>query len=389
MTKDGPRLIEVNGRWHAQHFKPIVDAALGYDALLSTVDAFFFPDKFDALPDRPDKLRSEGVIMHLISLGKGRIASINHLDEISQLPSYCQHYMDYKEGDELKLTVDIRSDCGYVLLVHADREVLEKDYATIAKLQPTLFQLDADEDGETSSKTDTTVHQVDESFFDRVAQDFRRTKSESSQGPSSTTKKASSNSSDSDDDDDNDDSIETDEVDMKPMSVEKPRASGAVADAEVNTDSEDDDESEDDVTESAQSANSVANQGITSSQSVANEKPIDSSERALTSAESAKPTVVPPAQPSTARPVRWLSRRLGSASSAVKSISSTRPASQTLEDSSLGPVSESPQGLLLMKVLRSGPIKLLLGSAQLMVASYLLMMLGCVYILPMFENYIL
>ena len=42
-TADGPRLIEINARWHAQHFKPITDACLGYDALKSSLDAVYEP----------------------------------------------------------------------------------------------------------------------------------------------------------------------------------------------------------------------------------------------------------------------------------------------------------------------------------------------------------
>lgn len=46
MTKQGPRLVEVNGRWHAQHFKPITDRCLGYDALTASIDAAFFPGRY-------------------------------------------------------------------------------------------------------------------------------------------------------------------------------------------------------------------------------------------------------------------------------------------------------------------------------------------------------
>ena len=45
LTSEGPRAVEVNGRWHAQHFYPIVQASLGYDALTATVDAAFFPGR--------------------------------------------------------------------------------------------------------------------------------------------------------------------------------------------------------------------------------------------------------------------------------------------------------------------------------------------------------
>ena len=43
LTADGPRLIEVNARWHAANFYPIVKRCYGYDALTATVDAYMNP----------------------------------------------------------------------------------------------------------------------------------------------------------------------------------------------------------------------------------------------------------------------------------------------------------------------------------------------------------
>lgn len=40
-TSDGPRLIEINGRWHAQHFVPITRACLGNDAIITTLDGYY------------------------------------------------------------------------------------------------------------------------------------------------------------------------------------------------------------------------------------------------------------------------------------------------------------------------------------------------------------
>jgi biotin carboxylase len=42
-TVDGPTMIEVNPRWHAQDFCPITRLCLSTDSLVSTVDAFVFP----------------------------------------------------------------------------------------------------------------------------------------------------------------------------------------------------------------------------------------------------------------------------------------------------------------------------------------------------------
>ena len=39
------RLIEVNARFHAQHFYPLARACLGYDALTATMDSYFNPGK--------------------------------------------------------------------------------------------------------------------------------------------------------------------------------------------------------------------------------------------------------------------------------------------------------------------------------------------------------
>ena len=43
------RLIEVNARFHAQHFYPLARTCLGYDALTATMDSYFDPRKYSAL----------------------------------------------------------------------------------------------------------------------------------------------------------------------------------------------------------------------------------------------------------------------------------------------------------------------------------------------------
>jgi biotin carboxylase len=45
-TADGPRLIEINARFHAQHFQPIVSECIGYDAMTATLDSYFKPGLF-------------------------------------------------------------------------------------------------------------------------------------------------------------------------------------------------------------------------------------------------------------------------------------------------------------------------------------------------------
>ena len=92
-------------------------------------------------------------------------------------------------------TTDIRTDCGYVLLSHSDRRVLEADYETVVKLQPRLFTLSSDPTSTTTSteattSTDTTTTSINnattaqevedeeetkelEIVLDKIAQDFK------------------------------------------------------------------------------------------------------------------------------------------------------------------------------------------------------------------------
>ena len=44
-------------------------------------------------------------------------------------------------GDEVEKTVDIRTDCGYVLLINEDPALLESDYRVITALQKTMFEV--------------------------------------------------------------------------------------------------------------------------------------------------------------------------------------------------------------------------------------------------------
>lgn len=142
-TIDGPRLIEINARWHAQNFVPIVRQALGYDAVTSTLDAYFDKDKFNTIPDRPLVLMGAGRILHLISHVSGMVKAINHIDEIQAMKSTINLSLDPEVGSQVVKTVDIRTDCGYVLQYHSNPNVVEEDFNRIVELQSTLFDVDA------------------------------------------------------------------------------------------------------------------------------------------------------------------------------------------------------------------------------------------------------
>lgn len=146
-TLAGPRIIEVNPRWHAAKFQPIVTACLGYDALTATLDAYFDPAAFAQLPSRPHlkHFRAFGRIVHLINFREGVVERVQHVAEIEALLSVVAASMDYEAGDTALLTVDIRTDSGYVLLTHPDPDRVEDDFRRILELQSQILVISTDD----------------------------------------------------------------------------------------------------------------------------------------------------------------------------------------------------------------------------------------------------
>lgn len=58
-------------------------------------------------------------------------------------------YADPARGGtgELKKTIDIRSDAGWVHLVHGNLDVLEQDYRRVVELMPTMYRVSRNEEG--------------------------------------------------------------------------------------------------------------------------------------------------------------------------------------------------------------------------------------------------
>eukprot|EP01041_Mallomonas_annulata_P005443 gene5443-10923_t len=138
-TSNGPRLIEINARWHAQHFPELARACLGYDAVGATLDAVFHPERFHKLNKFPTAITGAGRIIHLISSVEGTVTCVNHLDEINTLASTRIVDVDPEVGGEVVKTVDIRTDAGYIVQFHEDVNVVQSDFDRIVSLQSTMF----------------------------------------------------------------------------------------------------------------------------------------------------------------------------------------------------------------------------------------------------------
>ncbi|CAM9458146.1 unnamed protein product, partial [Hapterophycus canaliculatus] len=144
-----PTLVEVNTRWHLTDFAPLTDACIGYNAVEETLSAYLDPGRFDALPRVPPTGKGSryGRVVHLVSYVEGPLERVLHEEEIRGLESFAgiDVYADPKNGGSghVKRTIDIRSDAGWVRLVHDREDVVERDYRRVVELMPTMFRVSA------------------------------------------------------------------------------------------------------------------------------------------------------------------------------------------------------------------------------------------------------
>jgi len=65
---------------------------------------------------------------------------------LEELESFARLHLDSSTpGDYVKRTTNLNTCAGDVVLIHQDAEVVERDYAILRALQPTLFEVDADD----------------------------------------------------------------------------------------------------------------------------------------------------------------------------------------------------------------------------------------------------
>lgn len=164
VTSDGPRLVEVNARQHNMDFVPLTDNAIGYnlyDLLLAAylgdgdddgnVDGAVAINKdeqldWELVPNYPST-RMNGAMVHLVNNKKGILKRLNEkaLYEIQAMDSVwdLEVYPGFlKEGvSYIEPTVDIKSDAGWIQLLHPSKEIFERDYERIIELMPSLFEV--------------------------------------------------------------------------------------------------------------------------------------------------------------------------------------------------------------------------------------------------------
>jgi hypothetical protein len=101
---------------------------------------------WDLLPDYPST-RMNAAMVHLVNNKKGVLKRLNEnaLYEIQAMDSVLdlEVFSEFLEPgiSMIEPTVDIKSDAGWIQLLHPDRETFQRDYERIMVLMPTLFEV--------------------------------------------------------------------------------------------------------------------------------------------------------------------------------------------------------------------------------------------------------
>lgn len=145
----GPVLVEVNCRQHNMDFLPLTMACIGYNAFDMMLAAMLGDyDDWTPYPDLP-ALRAHGCMVHLVNYASGRLKQSLHLPEMADLSSVFDYevYEQFRTpGEQIKPTVDIRSDAGWAQLINEDPDTLRRDYEQIVEWMPTMFETEHDID---------------------------------------------------------------------------------------------------------------------------------------------------------------------------------------------------------------------------------------------------
>lgn len=165
LTDAGPRLVEVNCRQHNMDFLPLTMNGIGYNIYDMLLSAYMdgrhpiFDDGLGLIDDQqPDQQKLDwdmlptipttkmnAAMVHLVNHQNGILTKINEhaLREIQSMDSTwdLEVYPTFLQlGEQISPTVDIKSDAGWVQLIHPDPSIFERDYHRIVELMPKLFE---------------------------------------------------------------------------------------------------------------------------------------------------------------------------------------------------------------------------------------------------------
>jgi hypothetical protein len=131
ITEDGPCLVEMNCRARGGdgNWRPLAKSLTGgYSQVEATVDAYLDPFQFNLLPDLPPSpFKSSGDEIIFVSYSEGIVNGTPGYDMIKKLPSFHCLETGVKIGSKVLHTVDLFTGIGSVILMHSDKNVLQRD----------------------------------------------------------------------------------------------------------------------------------------------------------------------------------------------------------------------------------------------------------------------
>lgn len=151
LTADGPCLVEVNCRCGGFNgsWVPLATALTGYSQVTCLLDAFVDAAAYDALPLLPAApFKKAGCNPFLVSKQEGVVRATPGFDAIAKLSSCVSVDAAVKVGDMQRKTIDLFTQPGQCVLVHADPAVVEADIKAIRKLEDEglFFQIAEEEE---------------------------------------------------------------------------------------------------------------------------------------------------------------------------------------------------------------------------------------------------
>lgn len=162
LTEDGPCLVEMNCRALGGDglFMPLCSAITGgYNQVEATVDAYLDKEQFDRLPDKPPSpFLAAGQCVDLVSFASGTVKATPGYDVIKLLPSFVHLETHIKPGSKVVPTVDLATDIGSVVMMHPDKEILQRDIALIRQMEKNNVLFEYHPEGEPEQKDSSQHH---------------------------------------------------------------------------------------------------------------------------------------------------------------------------------------------------------------------------------------
>jgi len=131
-----PCLVEVGCRPHGGDgtFVDMVEPTIGYSQVSVLLDVLDKPYRFRRLPKRPAKFSGLALEVCLVSKVEGTLHAYPQLNKVRRLPSFHTEMLKVPVKGRLEKTVDFQTTPGSFMLVHADREQVERDYNLIIQM---------------------------------------------------------------------------------------------------------------------------------------------------------------------------------------------------------------------------------------------------------------